>query len=124
MTTTAVASAINTIVDYSSAFGYNYRTARDSDDAVWYKNTLNIANFISYIPIIRIGVGIWRVYTHIPLIMNRGVDDFSQRVGYSNIARGIAEIVLPDGGLNILLLLIPDIAMTALRYFAHTRART
>ena len=43
-----------------------------------FKNRINIANFLSYIPIIRIGVGVWRIYSHIPLIMERGVSDFTE----------------------------------------------
>src|SRR5689334_18932201 len=117
------ADAVKTILDYADAFGYHYRTAKDNDNVVWFKNRINIANFLSYIPIIRIGVGVWRIYSHIPLITDSRATADSERMGYGMIARGVAEILLPDGGLSIMLLLLPDIAMTALRHFAHTRPR-
>ena len=70
---------------------------------------------------VRIGVGAWRIYTYIPLVMAPNADDVTKKAGYSQIARGVAEILLPDIGVIALLAL--DIAVTALRHLPQGQTR-
>ena len=97
----------------TSIYGYYRYIDNESEDRVKAKHMINIPNALSYIPIIRKIVGIWRIYTHIFTVTNPQATAAQKKTAYSSIARGVAEVLLPD--IAVILLLAADIGMTILR---------
>jgi nicotinamide riboside transporter PnuC len=106
---------VNTIVssEYTKIYGYYPYAQSDSENNTKNKHMINIPNALSYIPIIRRIVGVWRIYTHIFTVTNPQATAVQKKVAYSSIARGVAEVLLPD--IAVVLLLAADIGMTILR---------
>ncbi len=108
---TTAARAIDSVLKHAHAFGYYSSTIKDDRDTVLYKHRINIANLLSYIPFVCIGVGIWRIYNYAPLVTKVNSSDFIKQVGYSNITRGVMEML----DVSFLMLAALDIMATALR---------
>jgi hypothetical protein len=115
-------SATGKILGYAVPFGYYEYSASNDKIRNRMITRINVANFLSYIPLIRIGVGVWRIYTHIFIAMKPDTSSETKKFAYSNIGRGIAEVLLPDSCL--ILLLAADIGVTIARYLPRLPAST
>jgi hypothetical protein len=110
MTTTATA---RTFLECTTAFGFHFAGTHDTAETRKYINIANCANLLSYFPVVRKCVGIWRIFVHLQHVTDGSAA--IRRVAYGHIARGLGECLLPNLGPLILIL---DIAMTTLRLTA------